>query len=337
MDKNPSISVVMPVYNAGKFLKQAIESILNQTYSDFEFIIINDGSIDDTESIILSYTDTRITYVVNSSNLGIVETLNKGIEAAKGKYLARMDADDIALPKRFEKQYHYMEENPSIAVCGAQVFYIDVEGTKFDESNVPIDDKGIKLQMLFQNSFVHPATFFRTEVIKKYKYQSDFQYAEDYYLLARIATDKKVANLSEPLLSYRVHKLNTTSIKTEEMKNAHLKVLGYQLSILFNEKVSSSFVLQFYALFNRDFQSYNLPQYKNVLETLLSANKKANQYDLKIFHGILHHNWYDLLITRSEKKAFLYFFSSPVFNWRDLTFKQFRRLFKLSLKGLYHS
>ena len=115
------ISVLMPAYNAEKYIGEAIESILNQTYKDFEFIIINDGSIDRTEDIILSYDDPRIIYLKNKENSGIVASLNNGLKQAKGQYVARMDADDISLPTRFEKQLQYMESNQHIFVLGTSL------------------------------------------------------------------------------------------------------------------------------------------------------------------------------------------------------------------------
>ena len=115
----PVISVIMPVYNTKeKFLREAVESILNQTFTDFEFIIINDGSDSITEDIILSYKDLRIKYLKNEQNLGIVQSLNKAVKTAKGKYIARMDADDISMPHRLEKQYEFMENHPQCGVCG---------------------------------------------------------------------------------------------------------------------------------------------------------------------------------------------------------------------------
>jgi glycosyltransferase involved in cell wall biosynthesis len=340
MDKNlalnPVISVVMPVYNSGQFLNLAIESILDQTYTDYEFIIINDGSTDHTESVILSYTDSRIKYFKNPINLGIVATLNKGIELAKGTYLARMDADDISLPERFEKQHHFMESNPKIAVCGSQAFYINTMGIKTGQTDLPVQGNKIKAQLLFYNTFIHPTTFFKTEVIKEIRYRSDYHYAEDYCLLAQISRGHQVGNLSEPLLLYRVHEGNTTATKKKEMSIAHLKVLDYQISYLLNKKADTRFLNEFYALAEHDFQTYSLPVYINILKSLLNANLETKRYDPKTFRRILHLNWYELLLEKGEKYALSHFFKSELFSRNDVTFKQIRRIFKTSLKSLLH-
>ena len=114
-----TVTVLMPVYNGEMYLREAIDSILHQTFTDFEFLIINDGSTDNSETIILSYDDSRIRYEKNDSNLKLIATLNKGIELAKGKYIVRMDADDISIPDRIEKQVAFLEKNPDVGICGS--------------------------------------------------------------------------------------------------------------------------------------------------------------------------------------------------------------------------
>src|SRR4051812_30773328 len=128
--KNPKISVVMPVLNGEKYLREATESILNQTFKDFEFIIINDGSTDRTEEIIQSFADPRIVYIKNEKNVGLSRVFNQGIRAAQGTYIARMDADDISLLHRFEKELEYLENNPKIDIVGSAMMIIDAEGKK---------------------------------------------------------------------------------------------------------------------------------------------------------------------------------------------------------------
>jgi glycosyltransferase involved in cell wall biosynthesis len=338
MDKNlvvnPVISVVMPVYNSGQLLNLAIESILDQTYTDYEFIIINDGSTDNTESVILSYTDRRIKYFKNPANLGIVASLNKGIELAKARYLARMDADDISLPERFEKQLHFMESNPEIAACGSQAYYINIKGIKTGQSSLPINDNDIKAQLFFRNTFIHPTTFFKTKVVKEIRYNPDYHYAEDYYLLAQISREYSIGNLNDPLLLYRVHDGNTTATKRNEMKMAHLKVLDYQISFFLNKKANTQFMAEFYALAEHDFQAYNLSVYICVLKLLLKTNIENKKYDPQAFRRILHLNWYELLRKKGGKYALSYFLRSELSSRNDVTFKQIRRIFKTSLKSL---
>ena len=202
------ISVIMPVYDGESHPKEAIDSILNQTFTDFEFLIINDGSTDRSEEIILSYPDDRIKYIHNTVNLGIVKTLNKGIEKASRKYIARMDADDIAMPYRFEKQVAFMEANPDIAASGSNILKLyqnDIQHTK--PSLIELEDKFLKIRSLFYTAFWHPTMILRTKVLKDHdlKYRSDYKYTQDKALWIDVSKYGELANLAEPLLYYRVH------------------------------------------------------------------------------------------------------------------------------------
>jgi glycosyltransferase involved in cell wall biosynthesis len=207
----PAISVVMPVYNGEKYLREAIDSILSQTYTDFEFIILNDGSTDKTEEIILSYTDPRIVYVKNEDNLQIVKTLNKGIGIAKGKYIARMDADDISLPERFEKQFKFMEENPEVGVCGA---WIETFGNQSLFWQYPVNHNEIRISLLFYSCMGHPTVMIRNDFRDLLFYDQNYNKAEDYELWQRLVRITKFHNLPFFLLKYRLH-LNQTDLSIQ--------------------------------------------------------------------------------------------------------------------------
>lgn len=199
------ISVIMPVYNGEKFLKEAIDSILNQTFKDFEFIIINDGSTDNSKSIISGFDDQRIKYYENESNLGIVETLNKAVELSNGIYIARQDQDDVSIPYRFEKQFEFMENNPEIAVSGS---YISMFGSSQNVIwNYPVLHEDILCNLLFSVVINHPTVMMRRSVILEndFRYAPLFNGAEDYDLWVRIAKRHKIANIPEVLLFYRIH------------------------------------------------------------------------------------------------------------------------------------
>ncbi len=201
----PMISVVMPVYNGEKYLREAIESILNQTYKDFEFIILNDGSTDNTEEIILSYEDPRIVYIKNDKNLQIVETLNRGISLAKGKYIARMDADDISLPERFACQVEILEKSDEIIICGS---YAETFGEECQTSiwKMPLTHPEIETTLLFHTAFIHPSVMMRANVIKEnnLKYESIYEGVEDYALWMKMVQYGQMYNIPKPLLRYRI-------------------------------------------------------------------------------------------------------------------------------------
>lgn len=206
MPKLPIISVLMPVYNGEKYLNEAIDSILNQTFTDFEFIILNDGSTDRTKEIILSYDDPRIIYVNNIRNLKIATTLNKGLELARGKYIVRMDADDVSMRQRLAIQIDYMQSHPEITVCGSNLQVYEHPDQIW---KLPLNNEAIKVRLLFECSFYHPTVIFKKKDIYDIKggYNPFFSGAEDYELWQRLSESSIIhfANLAEPLLIYRSH------------------------------------------------------------------------------------------------------------------------------------
>ena len=178
----PVISVVMPVLNGEKYLKLAIESILSQSYKDFEFIIIDDGSTDKTEQIIKSYKDPRIVYIKNPSNLGLSKSYNIGIKVAQGQYVTRMDADDISTKNRFEKQLNFLIQHKSIGIVGSSVTLIDENDKQLKIHSRPTNHLEIKWASLFSTPLVHPSIMGYTEIFKKNPYDENLKNSEDYEL-----------------------------------------------------------------------------------------------------------------------------------------------------------
>ena len=201
---DPLISVVLSVYNTELYLEEAIESILNQTYENFEFIIINDGSTDRSLEIIQSYSDERIV-CISHKNKGLITSLNEGIQKAKGKYIARMDADDISLPKRFEIQIEFMEKNLDIGLCGTSVAAFG-EHIKYHVWKLSKDNKTIQTQLLFSSPLYHPTVIMRRNLILEHNlfYDEKFKHAEDFELWSRFAKYTKISNIQKPLLKYRI-------------------------------------------------------------------------------------------------------------------------------------
>ncbi len=203
MNHAPPISVIMPVYNGEKYLKEAIESILNQTFRDFEFIIINDGSTDKTLEIIQSFADPRIR-LINQENKGIICSLNKGIAESRGKYIARMDADDISLPERFEKQYKFLENNQEYGIIGA-TFLIINEGNQITGANaVLLKDEDLKKEIIIETTFGHGTVMMKKSILNVIEYYNPKAlHAEDFDLWTRFAEKSKMANLPEALYLWR--------------------------------------------------------------------------------------------------------------------------------------
>lgn len=201
---NPLITVVLPAFNAEKYVTEAVRSILNQTFQDFELIVINDGSTDATEDILknLVNEDKRIK-LINRENKGLVASLNEGVDVAKGVWIARMDADDIAIPNRFELQLECLRQTGA-DICGGGVQRF---GTLDRRIFRPWkSDEAIKMQMLFSCPFAHPTVMMRTALVRQLRYDAAWEKAEDYDLWERAAhAGWKMANVLEVLLLYRVH------------------------------------------------------------------------------------------------------------------------------------
>lgn len=200
------VTVLMSVYNGEKYLRQAIESILNQTFKDFEFLIIDDGSTDGTAEIIRSYTDPLIRFVQNEKNIGLTRSLNRGLKLAKGEYIARQDADDISLPERLEKQVSFLDSHSNVALLSSSIKMINLDDKEIGFWKLPCDNSTIKENLLKGlNQFSHPSSIFRKKCVEKVGgYRETFEVAQDYDLWLRIAEEFDVANLEEPLCIYRI-------------------------------------------------------------------------------------------------------------------------------------
>lgn len=204
--KNPEISVVMPIYNGARYIRESIDSILNQTFTDFELIIINDGSTDSSEEIILSYNDPRIVYLKNEVNSKICVTLNRGLDAARGEYIARLDCDDIAMPNRLEHQKMFLDEHPEIGIVGSDIITFG-EGREDQYFNFVHDSDGCRAGLLFNSCFAHPAVMMRTSIIRNHNlhYRVEYKGLEDFEMWWRISQYAEMTNLPEALIRYRKH------------------------------------------------------------------------------------------------------------------------------------
>lgn len=198
-----TVSVIMSVYNGERFLREAVESILNQTFTDFEFIIVNDGSTDGTLEILESYRDERI-ILINQDNMGLTKALNNGFALAKGKYVARQDADDLSKPTRLEKQVAFMEDNQAVGLLSTRFEFIDQDGQVTGPCYVVLDNKLLQARLIDINQFCHGAAMIRKEALLEVgAFREFFKYAQDHDLWLRIAEKYELANLPDFLFQYR--------------------------------------------------------------------------------------------------------------------------------------
>jgi glycosyltransferase involved in cell wall biosynthesis len=208
------VTVLMPAYNAEKYIKEAIISVLNQTFGNFEFLIVNDGSTDKTEEVIRSFTDPRIV-LINQANGGVSAALNSGLEIAKGRYIARFDADDICYPHRLQEQYQFMQEHPEYVLIGSDANYVDKNGEfLFYYKNIAHLHDEICAKISFYCPFVHSTVFYVTSVAKQLGgYDVKAHTFEDYLLWIRFVKQGKVCNFTSPLIDVR---LNPESVTVDD-------------------------------------------------------------------------------------------------------------------------
>ena len=229
---SPLVSVIIPCYNTEKYVESAVRSIMSQTYKNLEIIITDDCSTDNTFTILqrLVAEDSRIKLYKNEINLKIVKTLNNMILQANGKYIARMDADDISLPKRIENQVDFLEKHRDYGFCGTNAFYINEKGKKFRFSHLPITAEENLFCLGFYSSFIHPAVLIRSETYKENLYDENFLYAEDYELWVRLIVSKGIKgdNLKERLFEYRFFEKQTSSVfRKEQVDSVHKIFVSY--------------------------------------------------------------------------------------------------------------
>ncbi|MCT4535552.1 glycosyltransferase family A protein [Halodesulfovibrio sp.] len=237
----PRVSVLLPVYNQEKYIREAIDSILAQTYSDFEFIIIDDASSDMSVKVIQQFTDERIRFYVNTKNLGSVRTLNEGLSLCRGEYIARMDGDDIAYPERFQKQVEFLDAHPDVGVVGAAVQCFSKDGTG-EVMRYETDCSALFSSFIFaETSMVaHPVVMMRRNLFASgIKYSQRYFYAEDYKLWNDLKWHTNITNLPEVLLKYRIHPFSMSRTKPEKQALLRTEIAAAEYERLLGERIES--------------------------------------------------------------------------------------------------
>ena len=209
----PNITILMAVYNGAPFLRDAIDSIFAQTYPHFELLVVNDGSSDSTADVLQSYSDPRLIVITNERNLGLVASLNKGLDLARGELVSRMDADDLCLPERLEKQFLFLKGNPRVGLCGTWFRTFGAKRPTIVHPPQHSDD--IAARLFYESPIGHPTVMFRRGLFAQQglSYKNDLPYVEDYELWTRAAEVTELANIPEVLLEYRYHEAQVSSQK----------------------------------------------------------------------------------------------------------------------------
>jgi len=304
--KNPELSIVLPVYNAEKFVFQAIQSLLNQTFKDFELIVVDDCSTDRSLEIVKKIADDRIKILTNAENKGIVFSRNRGLKAIRGTFYAPFDADDIALPHKFLKQIDFLKKNPDYSMIGSFATLIDGAGKPTGKKwRLPASAARIPSILLFRNYFVHSSLVIRKSAMPPEGYAEGFDRVEDYLLAINISSKYKTFNLPEYLVKYRVHPQNSTSDYQKKVLPQDAMVYRYLLSQLEIELTSQR--LAILCTIKDKLANQPKPSMKEVQDFLLlflSQNQKLRIYDQEQLHKEVMNRWIKYFFKHKVKLFF---------------------------------
>lgn len=303
----PQVSVVMPVYNAEAYLKEAIESILHQTFKDFELLVFNDGSTDASASIVQSYGDSRIRFFDRSVNVGYVHLLNEGIALAQGKYIARMDADDVSYPERLQQQVAFMESHSEVVLCGTRYIHI---GKTVGRGALPCEDEAIRIALLHNNVFAHPSVMLRRSILELNRLQYPIvPIIEDYALWIQLAALGKFANLPDYLIGYRDGVGVSSKKFPEELlaQNNRLKVAYakqvFQSTVLTTEEIGQLS----YLLNQKKMQDlHQLEDYKTLIHKVLKSFRSTTISQEAMTRFLKHQFYYACTLSAHLGPAVFY-------------------------------
>lgn len=328
--ENPLITVSMAVYNGESYIKEAIDSILNQTFKNFELLIINDGSTDNSMNIINSYTDSRIRILHNEKNSGERFTRNRAVFEAKGKYIAILDCDDLTSPNRLEVQYNYLEANPEISLCGTWGIIIDENGNEFgNKITHSIDPEYINIEMLFSNQFINSSVMYKTQIGKDIGGYISVDIPPDYAFFSRISENYKMANIPEFLVQYREHSQGISKTKIDQLREGEVDILK-NLYHKFDLPISLIHIPHSFT--KGDFQGITENETTDFFKHIINSNKNKKIFSTESFNFIMFSKWYTLIINKNHKKGALKFYKLAISNNYKLSWKQKRKLFKLWIK-----
>lgn len=313
---NELISVILPVYNGEEYLDEAIQSILNQTYTNFEFIIINDGSTDKSLEIIKKYKekDQRIV-VISRENKGLIATLNEGIQKAKGKYIARMDQDDISLAKRFEEQIKFLEKNHEIGACGTWVEVFG-ENIKTKKWKLSCSNKRLKAELLFSSCFAHPSVMIKKNILIENNifYDKNFLHVEDFHLWSILSKKTNFTNINKILFRYRIIDTSITRIADKDVVQRYQvisKIFDSYLKVLNIKNTEQENRLHFNLSVNTRIKDSNLSftELKTYFNKLNMANNETKIFDTLQLNKVLGKKWFwNLYYTKKIDGLFSKYF-----------------------------
>ncbi len=315
--RTPNISVVLPVYDGEHHLADAVRSVLAQTFRDFELIVIDDGSTDRTGAILSDFSDARLRIVRFPANRGLVEALNVGIRESKSELIARMDADDLCMPRRFERQVAFMNAHPEVDACGT---WTRVFGNRRGVRRLPVEPEHVRAHLFFGGAIDHPSLMMRRAFVTQngLTYNDDFPCAEDLDFLMRAADVGTLANVPEVLLRYRTHSRQVSVVRKWDQLQAHKRLLVRQLRSLVPEAAGDE---EFHVrLGTNGIDETELARAERWLLCLGRANRTRGRYDPMAFQRELRRSWFYAHFHRESPGLSILssYWKSPLGGIRDI-------------------
>lgn len=341
MNSSPTVSVLMPVYNAAAYLSEAVVSVLNQTYVDFELIIVNDGSTDNSLNVLSTFSkDARLRIINNEKNMGLIHSLNMGLSECKGEFIARMDADDICDLRRLERQMQFLINNKSIDIIGGAIRFFGKIRAPYTFQYPPNHDE-INASMLFFCPLAHPAIMFRRHLVDAglMYFDKKYQHAEDYQLWTRLLAKVRAANLSELVLHYRLHASQISSGQSSQQYQLSSQIRKELLLLAGVQWTESELALHEQVILEKPFlKAQDLENLARWFEKIENSNVQSGywnsdalrtvfkKYFIKAASNTPYWMAVDLLLSPTTKK---YLDLTDVAKLNSLSAK-IRRLFKIA-------
>ena len=313
--ENPLVSVNMVVLNGELFIKEAINSILNQTFNKFELIIVDDGSTDNTAREVELFNDNRIKLIKNQVNKGIVSARNQALDLSSGEYIAILDADDISLPNRLELEVSFLNENPDFGLVGGKAELINEKGGKINRiQSLSFSAGETKVYLLFNNCFTHSTVMYRKKILNKFRFNENTPVGEDYDIIVKIASQKKVKNLPDIIGEYRLHSNNITK-KHSLIDKIQRGIISRQLEFIGLEPNESELDVHLQMTKNPLQEDLELLILKaKWLNKLYTANSNAHYFPEVAFNKRISGYWLNLMNNSKvyNTKLIPHYFKSPI-------------------------
>ena len=318
--------VVMPVYNGEEYVAEAVRSVLAQTFTDFELTVIDDGSTDHTGEVLAGFSDARLHVIRFPEHRGLVPALNAGICESESELIARMDADDLCTPQRFERQVAFLDTHPEIGICGtwARTF-----GHRSGVHRLPVEPEHVRARLFFGGAMDHPSLMMRRAFLEQHSlaYNDEFTHCEDFDFLSRAAELTKLANLPEFLLLYREHNQQVSEVYKRAQRHTEARLMVRQLRLLMPDvtRKEEDFHVD---LARGNVNVSSLAQAEQWLLRLEQANHKSARYDVRAFHRELCRKWYYAHAQAEGLRCLMSYWKSPLVGIRDIGLRHHAAMIK---------